>query len=216
MRVRWYRSPIEPQVLRRLMQRSDLQGWLQVLGNLALFVATATLTYYLFLQQAWIGFALALYVHCTFGGFLSAACHELDHGTVFKNKPLNRVLLRIYALLAWFNFHDYALSHTYHHRYTLHPDGDREVVLPQSPTLRWLYVLQLLTINSAACHELDHGTVFKNKPLNRVLLRIYALLAWFNFHDYALSHTYHHRYTLHPDGDRGSAAAVTDAALALS
>ena len=112
MRVRWYRSPIEPQVLRRLMQRSDLQGWLQVLGNLALFVATATLTYYLFLQQAWIGFALALYVHCTFGGFLSAACHELDHGTVFKNplvlrplrrsaKPLNRVLLRIYALLAW-------------------------------------------------------------------------------------------------------------------
>ena len=66
---------------------------------------------------------------------------------MFKTKPLNRVFLRIYAPLAWFNFHDYALSHTYHHRYTLHPDGDREVVLPQSPTLRWLYVLQLLTIN---------------------------------------------------------------------
>ena len=146
-RVRWYRSPIEPQALRRLMQRSDLQGWLQAGGNLALFAATATLTWYLFLQQAWVGFALALYLHCTFGSFLSAACHELDHGTVFKTKPLNRVFLRIYAPLAWFNFHDYALSHTYHHRYTLHPDGDREVVLPQSPTLRWLYVLQLLTIN---------------------------------------------------------------------
>ena len=54
-RVRWYRSPIEPQALRRLMQRSDLQGWLQAGGNLALFAATATLTWYLFLQQAWVG-----------------------------------------------------------------------------------------------------------------------------------------------------------------
>ena len=148
-RVRWYRSPIEPQELRRLMQRSDLQGWFQALGNLALLAATATLTWYLFLQQAWVGFAVALYLHCTFGSFLSAACHELDHGTVFRTKWLNRVFLRIYAPLAWFNFHDYALSHTYHHRYTLHPDGDREVVLPQSPTLRWLYVLQLLTVNIA-------------------------------------------------------------------
>ena len=82
-RVRWYRSPIEPQALRRLMQRSDLQGWLQAGGNLALFAATATLTWYLFLQQAWVGFALALYLHCTFGSFLSAAC--VDHGT-FKTE----------------------------------------------------------------------------------------------------------------------------------
>ena len=66
---------------------------------------------------------------------------------MFKTKRLNRIFLRIFAPLAWFNHHDYALSHTYHHRYTLHPDGDREVVLPQSPTLRWLYVLQLLSVN---------------------------------------------------------------------
>ena len=54
-RVRWYRSPIEPRELRRLMQRSDLQGWFQALGNLALLAATATLTWHLFLQQAWVG-----------------------------------------------------------------------------------------------------------------------------------------------------------------
>ena len=146
-RVRWYRSPIEPQELRRLMQRSDLQGWVQALGNLALLAATATFTWYLYLQQAWVGFAVVLYLHCTFGSFLSAACHELDHGTVFRTKRLNRVFLRIFAPLAWFNFHDYALSHTYHHRYTLHPDGDREVVLPKTPSLRALYLLQLCTIN---------------------------------------------------------------------
>ena len=78
---------------------------------------------------------------------MSAACHELDHGTVFKTKFLNRVFLVIYSLLAWFNPYDYALSHTYHHRYTLHPKGDREVVLPDRPTLHWFYLLQLITIN---------------------------------------------------------------------
>ncbi len=147
LRVKWYRSPIEPALLRELMRRSNLQGWFQAAGNLLLLGATGTLAYLLFLNQIWVGFAVALYVHCTMGAFVSAACHELDHGTAFASKRLNRIFVHIYGLLAWFNMHDYALSHTYHHRYTLHPEGDREVMLPQSPTLRWLYVLQLFTIN---------------------------------------------------------------------
>ena len=35
MRVRWYRSPIDPRVLRSLMQRSDLKGWFQAVGPFA-------------------------------------------------------------------------------------------------------------------------------------------------------------------------------------
>ena len=53
----------------------------------------------------------------------------------------------MFGLLTWFNPYDYALSHTYHHRYTLHPMGDREEVLPHAPAFRVLYVLQLLTFN---------------------------------------------------------------------
>ena len=79
--------------------------------------------------------------------FLSSGCHELDHGTVFRTKRLNRLFLHIYGVLSWFNFHDYALSHTYHHRYTLHPAGDRELVLPKTPSLRFVYLLQLCTIS---------------------------------------------------------------------
>ena len=35
------------------------------------------------------------------------------------------------------------MSHTYHHRYTLYPDGDRELVLPQNPMLKLIDIAQL-------------------------------------------------------------------------
>ena len=147
MRVRWYRSPIDPATLRSLMQRDDRRGAFQAVGHLALAAATGVLTYYLFTRRLWVAFALALLFHGAVTSFFIFACHELVHGTVFKTKRLNRLFLHVYSFLGWFNVHDYALSHTYHHRYTLHPDGDGEVVLPKTPSLRLLYLLQLCTIN---------------------------------------------------------------------
>ena len=61
LRVKWYRSPIEPATLRRLMQRSDLQGWLQAGGHLALAVATGALVWWCWARGLWLGFALALF-----------------------------------------------------------------------------------------------------------------------------------------------------------
>ncbi len=40
LRVDWYRCPIEPAKLRELSKRSDLQGWFQAGGHLALFAVT--------------------------------------------------------------------------------------------------------------------------------------------------------------------------------
>lgn len=148
MRVDWYRCPIEPAKLRELAQRSDLRGAYQTVGHLALFAVTGALTYYCFVQQIWLGFALALFAHGTVGSFFKGlAVHELGHGTVFRTKWLNGFFLRIYSLLGWWNFHEYAMSHTFHHLYTLHPRGDREVVLPREPSLKPAYVLQLFTFN---------------------------------------------------------------------
>ena len=73
--------------------------------------------------------------------------HELSHGTVFKTKSLNRLFVRVFNLLGWGNHHDYQMSHTHHHRYTLHSEADREVVLPVKPSLHWLYLIQLFTVN---------------------------------------------------------------------
>ena len=147
LRVKWYRSPIDPGLLRQFMRRSDLQGWWQALGVIGYLAGTALVTYHFFARQQWVAFAVALFAYGTYSCFLGAASHELDHGTVFRTKALNRFFLRLFSLITWFNPDDYALSHTYHHRYTLHPDGDREVVLPQSAAMRVLFVLQLFCVN---------------------------------------------------------------------
>jgi fatty acid desaturase len=158
LRVEWYRCPIPGAQLRALSRRSDLQGWFQTLGHLVLFAGTGVLAAYLFVQQQWIGFACALFAHGTVTSFLGLAVHELGHGTVFRTKWLNKFFLRVYSLLAWHNFHDYAMSHTYHHRYTLHPEGDREVTLPKNPSLNVFYLLQLLTFNVTGGFE-SHGLI---------------------------------------------------------
>ena len=148
-RVDWYRCPIDRATLRGVMQKSDLQGWFQTLGHLALAGVTAALAYNFFTQQLWPGFALALFAHGTVASNFLYACHELGHGTVFKTRWLNALFLRVYSVLAWWNFHEYAMSHTYHHVYTLHPRADKEVVLPAHPSIRALYLLQLFTLNVA-------------------------------------------------------------------
>ena len=147
VRIRWYRSPVDREVLKGLVERSDLKGALQAVGHLALAAVTGTLVYRLYAHQVWVGFAAALFCHGTVCSFFMLAGHELGHGTVFRTKWLNRLFLVVYSLLSWHNYHDFAVSHTYHHRYTLHPEADREVELPKTPSLRALYLLQLFTIN---------------------------------------------------------------------
>ena len=147
-RVDWYRCPIERTKLVELMEPSDLQGWFQTGGHLMLFACTGLLACYLFVEEIWSGFVLALFAHGTVATFFKGiAAHELGHGTVFKTKWLNNFFLRVYSLISWHNFHEYAMSHTYHHKYTLHPEGDREVVLPMVPGLNILHLLQLFTFN---------------------------------------------------------------------
>jgi fatty acid desaturase len=147
LQIRWYRCPIEPARLRELTSRNDLQGFLQTLGFILLLVITGLCTWLFFDHRIWIGFALAFFAHGTIDSFIASGTHELSHGTVFKTKWLNTFFLYFLALFSWFNPHDFKLSHTYHHLYTLHPRGDREVVLPTPPSLHPLHLLQLLTLN---------------------------------------------------------------------
>ena len=160
LRVKWYRCPIDPATLRELMRRSDLKGALQTLGHLGLFAVTGTLTAYFFTQAMWLPFAIALWCHGTVGTFFRGlAVHELGHGTVFKTKWLNRFFLRVFGLLSWWNHHEYAMSHTYHHRYTLHPDGDREVLLPLDLALSVRSVVQMLSVNIDGLLRVVRATV---------------------------------------------------------
>ena len=53
----------------------------------------------------------------------------------------------LFSLLSWWDPFDYVNSHTYHHRYTMYPEGDRENLLPLEPSLSPTLLLQLLTVN---------------------------------------------------------------------
>ena len=147
LRIKWYRCPIDPTVLRELSKPSDLQGFKMALGHLGLWLLTGLLGFYFAIEQLWLGFLLMIFLHGTVGTFFSAPHHELCHGTVFKTKRLNEIFLRIFSTLGLQNFHIYKMSHSYHHRFTLHRIADKEVVLPKAPSLKFLYLLQLFTFN---------------------------------------------------------------------
>jgi fatty acid desaturase len=149
LKVAWYRCPIAAAELRGLTQRSDAKGAFQAIGFLVLVVALAVVTWHFYALRLWGWFAVALFAYGTVFSFTPGP-HELLHGTVFKTKWLNNFFHRIYCMIQWHNPHEYKRSHTYHHVYTLHPEGDREVVLPVTPSLHPLRILELLTFDVTA------------------------------------------------------------------
>lgn len=153
-RVSWYRCPIERETLRSLTKRSNAKGFFQAGGHLLLVALTGYFTFRFFNSANWAGFALALWLHGTFITFFGmSACHELAHKTVFRTKWLNVLFLWFFGIPSWFNFFWYKVSHTYHHQFTLHPKGDRELVLRKNPSLRFIYMIQLITVNIAGGFE---------------------------------------------------------------
>ena len=169
LRIKWYRCPIDPNILRELSKPSDLQGFKMALGHLGLWLFTGSLSFYFLIEQFWLGFLLTIFLHGTVGTFFSAPHHELCHGTVFKTKRLNEIFLKIFATLGMQNFYIYKMSHSYHHRFTLHRIADKEVVLPKTPSLRVLYLLQLFTFNITGGFE-SRGLI----PTMRGLFRVAA------------------------------------------
>jgi fatty acid desaturase len=147
LQIRWYRCPVDKQLLRELMTPNDWRGLFLALGHLGFWLVSGSAAFYLYLQQLWLPFAAMLFCHGTIAAFLTAPHHELCHRTVFRTKFLNEAFLRIYALIGWSNFEIYQFSHNYHHRFTLHPEGDREEIMPATPSLRAFYILQLFTVN---------------------------------------------------------------------
>jgi fatty acid desaturase len=135
-RIAWYKSPISRETLAALNQRSDLKGLAQALGHLGLVALSGSLAWLAADRHAWLLLLLILYVHGLMYGFFSAAFHELSHQTVFKTKALNTFFLHLVSWMSWSNPIWYWASHQEHHKYTLHPPDDLEVVLPYELTLK--------------------------------------------------------------------------------
>ncbi len=153
-RINWYRSPVDREVLATLNQRSDWKGLRQTLGHLGLLAVTAAAAWYAAEQRLWFPLILALVLHGTFYAFLLNGFHELCHKTVFKSKTLNVLFLDIFSFLGVFNPVLFWTSHQEHHKFTLHPPDDLEVVLPVKLT-------RVTFLKSAVVNPWEAWRVFK-------------------------------------------------------
>jgi fatty acid desaturase len=169
IKINWYRCKVEKAVMSRLMRKSDLRAWAQVVPQLLLFALTATVAYLAFLnvhvgnwRSSLPVLLLALFVHGTLSRFFfGIAGHELAHKTPFRTQNLNDFFLRIYSFFSWFDYVGYRVSHVRHHQVTVHTDEDGEVVLPQG--LDWhgiKFILMELTFNPAKVFGVIRSMVF--------------------------------------------------------
>ena len=148
LKPHWYRSKMDPDKFRKFSKRNNYKGFVQAGGHFGLFCSTGLSVYLSWSNSYWILFLIAVFIHGTISSFFKGtAVHELGHGTVFETKWLNKFFLYLFSLISWWNPFDYAASHTYHHRYTLHPEGDREVLLPIHPNVGATFLLQMFTFN---------------------------------------------------------------------
>lgn len=134
-KINWYRSPLDRDTLAALNQRSDWKGLRQTLGHLGLLVLTGAAAWVAAAQSSWPVLLLILLVHGTIFAFLLNGFHELCHSSVFKTKALNTFFLYLFSFLGQYNPILFWASHQEHHKYTLHPPDDLEVVLPVEITL---------------------------------------------------------------------------------
>jgi len=135
-KIDWYRSPVERDLLAALNQRSDWKGLRQTLGHLGILLVTGSAAWYASTQGLWLLFGLVLFLHGTVYAFLLNGFHELCHSSVFKSKNINHFFLYLFSFLGSFNPVFFWASHQEHHKYTLHPPDDLEVVLPIELTLQ--------------------------------------------------------------------------------
>ena len=136
VRVAWYRSPVSRDELQALNQRSDLRGFLQTAGYLGLLAFTGTVAFVAAGRLPWPVVVLLCFIHGMFWAFLINGFHEFVHNSVFETKSLNWFFARVFAFLGWHNPYEFWASHTEHHKYTLHPPDDLEVVLPVDLSLK--------------------------------------------------------------------------------
>jgi fatty acid desaturase len=148
--IPWYRIPVPREDLRQFTQKSDFRGWIQACSFLLIFLATTSIAFYFFWMKMWAAMVIACYLHSLFHQMIgmSAAVHELNHGTVFKTRRINEFFYKLFCFLTWNNPVHFRASHQLHHQYTVYRNLDKEVVQePAKKTMNWVNYVSWLTFD---------------------------------------------------------------------
>ncbi len=144
--VKWYRPKIPREQMSQLNRKSNLKAAGQTLGFLVILCATGTLFVWTCFRAPWFA-PLALLLHGGCCAFQINAVHELVHESVFRSSWPNRFFAGLFAFTGWYNHYAFWASHAEHHKFTLHPPDDLEVVLPQNATLKMYIRLAIFDYN---------------------------------------------------------------------
>jgi fatty acid desaturase len=128
----WYQSPIEKQLFKELLKRSDVKALAHLLPHLLLTIALGILSFRAFHTLPLYLSIPIYYLFTNVYNFLglSSGIHEMSHGTVFKTKALNLFFMNVVSFLTWSDYVFYRTSHMKHHQYTAHHGLEMEVELP--------------------------------------------------------------------------------------
>ena len=132
--IGWHRTAVPREAMQALNKRSDLKGLLQIGAHITLILLTGTLAWQV--QDRIYLLLPVLLLYGTFYVFILNATHEMSHNSVFKTRFINAFFLRLFCFFGWRSHVFFWASHAEHHKYTLHPPDDLEVVLPRMLTLK--------------------------------------------------------------------------------
>jgi len=147
-KVKWYRSPVPREELSKLNKRSDVKGFVQAGGFTALLLGMSTASVASVAWLPWYVAVIFFYMTGMCYHFTINGVHELVHDSVFKTKRLNAIFGDVLAFLGWHNHYLFWASHTEHHKFTLHPPDDLEVVLPTKHHLKDFLKTQILNVRA--------------------------------------------------------------------
>jgi fatty acid desaturase len=124
---------LDRETIRRLSQRSNGRGLVQLGAHLVLLAASGTLVWAA-RETYWL--LPALIVHGVILSFLFCALHETVHRTAFASRRLNDAVAMLSGALLLLPPRYFRLFHFAHHRHTQDPANDPELAMPHPTTLR--------------------------------------------------------------------------------
>jgi fatty acid desaturase len=122
---------LEREMVRRLSQRSDARGLLQLGVHAGLLCATGVLVW-ASRDSAWL--LPAMLLHGIALSFLFCALHESIHRTAFASGWLNEAVAWVCGALLVLPPDYFRLFHFAHHRFTQNPERDPELTVPPPAT----------------------------------------------------------------------------------